>query len=41
MGTKKDVFTINQIKDILIIHEQSITKFFNSTLEQIGKRSVT
>ena len=39
MGTKKSIFTINQIKDILQIHEQSITNFFNSTLEQMGKKS--
>ena len=38
MGTKKDVFTINQIKDILQIHEQSITNFFNSTLDWMDKR---
>ena len=37
MGTKKDVFTI--IKDILQVHEQSITNFFNSTLERIDKKS--
>ena len=38
MGTKKDVFTINQIKDILWIHEKPITNIFNSTLEQMDKR---
>ena len=38
MGTKKDVFTINQIKDILEIHEQTITNFFNSTLERMDKK---
>ena len=38
MGTKKDVFTINQIKDTLQIHEQSITNFFNSTLDWMDKR---
>ena len=38
MGTKKDVFTTNQIKDILQIHEQTITNFFNSTLEQMDKK---
>ena len=38
MGTKKDVFTINQIKDILQIHEQSITNFFNSALDWMDKR---
>ena len=38
MGTKKDVFTINQIKDILQIHEQTITNFFNSTLERMDKK---
>ena len=38
MGTKKDVFTVNQIKDILQIHEQSITNFFNSTLERMDKK---
>ena len=38
MGTKKEVFTINQIKDILQIHEQTITNFFNSTLEQMDKK---
>ena len=38
MGTKKDVFTINQIKDILQIYEQSITNFFNSTLERMDKK---
>ena len=39
MGTKKDVFTINQIKDILQIREQSITNFFNSTLERMDKKN--
>ena len=38
MGTKKDVFTINQMKDILQIHEQSITNFFSSTLDWMDKR---
>ena len=38
MGTKKDVFTVNQIKYILQIHEQSITNFFNSTLERMDKK---
>ena len=38
MGTKKEVFTINQIKDILQIHEQTITNFFNSTLERMDKK---
>ena len=37
MGTKKDVFTI--IKDILQVHQQSMTNFFNSTLERIDKKS--
>ena len=41
MGTKKDAFTINQIKDIPKIQEQTITKFFNSTLEGMDKKSVT
>ena len=36
MDTKKDVFTI--IEDILQVHEQSITNFFNSTLERIDKK---
>ena len=35
MVTKKDIFTINQIKDNLQIHEQTIT---NSTLERMDKR---
>ena len=35
MSTKKDVSIINQIKDILQIHEQSRANFFNSTLERI------
>ena len=39
MGTKKDVFTINQIKDIVKIHEQSVTNLFNSTLEQMDKKN--
>ena len=39
MGTKKDVFTTNQIKDILQIHEQTIRNFFNSTLEQMDKKT--
>ena len=38
MGTKKDVFTINQTKNILQIHEQTITNFFNSTLERMHKK---
>ena len=38
MDTKKDVFTINQIKDILKIFEQSIANFFNLTLEQMDKK---
>ena len=38
MGTKKDVFTINQIKDILQIHEQTITDF-NSALEIMDKKN--
>ena len=38
MGTKKDVFTINQIKDILQIHEQLITDFFDSTLERVDRK---
>ena len=38
MGTKKDVFTINQIKDILQIQEQSITNIFSSTLERMDKK---
>ena len=37
MRTKKDVFTINQTKDILQIHEQSIWNFFNSTLDRMDK----
>ena len=37
MGTNKDVFTTNQIKDILQIHEQSIIHFFNLTLDQMDK----
>ena len=32
MGTRKDVRSVNQIKDILQIYEQPITNFFNSTL---------
>ena len=32
------MFTINQIKCILQIHEQTITNFFNSTLEQMDKK---
>ena len=38
MGTKKDVFAINQIKDILQSDEQTITNFFNSTLERMDKK---
>ena len=38
MGTKKDAFAINQIKDILQIHEQTIKIFFNSTLEGMDKK---
>ena len=38
MGTKKDIYTINQIRYILQIHEQSITNFFNSTLAKIDKK---
>ena len=38
MGTKKDVFTINQVKDILQIHEQTIANFFNSTLEGMDRK---
>ena len=38
MRTKKDVFTINQIKDILQIHEQSTINFFKSTLDRMDKR---
>ena len=38
MGTKKGVFTINQIKDILQIHEQTVTNLFNSTLQRIDKK---
>ena len=38
MGNEKGVFIINQIKDILQIHEQSITKFFNWTLELMDKK---
>ena len=38
MVTKKDIFTINQIKDNLQIHEQTITNFFNSTLERMDKK---
>ena len=41
MGARKDVFTINQIKDILKIHEQSITNFFNLNLERMEEKSVT
>ena len=37
MGTKKDLFPINQMKDILQIDKQSITNFFNSTVELMGK----
>ena len=37
MITKKDVFTINQIKDISYIQEQSIINFFNSTLDRMDK----
>ena len=37
MGTNKDVFTTNQIKDILQIHEQSIIHFFNLTLDRMDK----
>ena len=38
MGTKRDVFTINQVKDILQIHEQTIANFFNSTLEGMDRK---
>ena len=38
MATKKYVITINQIKDFLKIHEQSLTNVFNSTLEQMEKK---
>ena len=38
MSTKKDVSIINQIKDILQIHEQSRANFFNSTLERMDKK---
>ena len=38
MGTKKDVFTINQVKDILQIHEQTIANVFNSTLEGMDRK---
>ena len=38
MGTKKDVFTINQVKDILQIHEQTTANFFNSTLEGMDRK---
>ena len=38
-GTKKDIFTVNQIKDILQIHVQSIINFFNLTLERIDKKN--
>ena len=37
MGTKKDLFPINQMKDILQIDKQSITNFFNSTVELMDK----
>ena len=38
---KKDLFTINQIKDILQIHKQSITNFFTRLLDEWTKKSVT
>ena len=38
MVTKKEVFTINQMKDILQIHGQLITNFFNSTFERMDKK---
>ena len=37
MGTNKDVFTTNQIKDILQIHEQPIIHFFNLTVDRMDK----
>ena len=39
MGTKKNIFTINQIKDAVKILEQSMANFFNSTLERIDKKN--
>ena len=39
MGTKKDVFTVNKVKDILQIHLQSKINFFNLTLERMDKKN--
>lgn len=39
MGTKEDLFTINQIKHIPQIHKQPIKNFLNSTFEQINKKN--
>ena len=40
MDTKIDVFTINEIKDILQIHEQSVRNFFYSTLQRMDKKNI-
>ena len=31
---------MSQIRDVLQIHEQSITNFLNSTLEQMNKKKI-
>ena len=32
---------MSQIRDVLQIHEQSITNFLNSTLEQMNKKKIS
>lgn len=40
MGPKSDVFTANQVKEILKQHEETIINFFNAALERVDAKMV-
>ena len=38
MGPKDETYTFSQVKELLKVHENTLLKVFNSTVERLGKK---
>ena len=40
MGTKIETYTLNQVKELLQMHENTLLNVFNSTIDRFDKKIV-